>query len=186
MGLRNTATEWGSLAKVLHWLVAIGIFVLIYLGLQQSEMPRGDEKTQVRMIHGSIALIVLTLMTVRIIWRWMNETPAHPEGLPAWQHLSATLVHWGLYIAVFVQLVSGAMVVATNGNGLPFFGLFNIPVPVAENHDAHEFWEEVHEPFWWAIAVLVAIHILGALYNHFVAKNDVLRRMTHGVRQTHG
>ena len=33
MALRNTLTEWGSLAKWLHWLIAIGIAVLIVLGL---------------------------------------------------------------------------------------------------------------------------------------------------------
>ncbi len=180
MSLRNSSTEWGSVAKALHWLVAVGIFVLIYLGLQQSEMERGDARTQVRMIHASIALIVFLLMTLRLAWRWMNDTPEHPEGLPAWQRIGAGLVHWGLYISVFVQLVSGALVVATNGNGLPFFGLFRIPVPIAENRDAHEFWEEVHEPTWWAIAALLGVHVLAALYNHFVLKNDVLKRMTSG------
>jgi len=77
------------------------------------------------------------------------------------------------------------MVVATNGNVLPFFGLFRIPVPVAENHDAHEFWEEIHEPAWWAIVILLGVHILAAIYNHFVLKNDVLRRMTHGVKKNY-
>ena len=91
MALRNSADQWGSLAKALHWLVAIGIFVLIWLGWSQSEMPSGDERTRIRLIHGSIALVMFVLMTVRIIWRWMNETPAHPDGLPAWQRLSATL-----------------------------------------------------------------------------------------------
>jgi len=181
MALRNTASEWGSLAKGLHWLVAIGIFALLWLGLLQSEMPRGDEKTWIRMIHGSIALLVFVLMTMRIAWRGMNETPAHPAGLPSWQALLARLVHWGLYIAIFVQLVSGAMTVATTGSGLPFFGLFEVPLPVAESRDAHEFWEDIHEPFWWVIAGLVVIHVLGALYNHFIARNDVLRRMTSGV-----
>ena len=186
MALRNSTVQWGSLAKALHWLVAIGIVGLIYLGLLQDEMPKGDARAEIRMIHGSIALIVFALMTVRIAWRWLNETPSHPPGNPAWQNLAATLVHWGLYIAIFVQLFSGAMVVATNGNGLPFFGLFRIPVPVAEDHDAHEFWEEVHEPAWWVIAFLVVIHVLAALYNHFVARNDVLRRMTSGVGSTDG
>jgi len=65
---------------------------------------------------------------------------------------------------------------------LPVFGLFSIPLPVAEDHDAHEFWEEVHEFVWKPLAALVVLHILGALYNHFVVKNDVLRRMTHGVK----
>lgn len=182
MSLRNTATEWGSLAKALHWIIAIGVFVLIYLGLEQAGMERGDEKSRIRFIHSSIATIVLLLMTIRIVWRFMNETPAHPQGMARLQALVADLVHWGLYIAVFLQLLAGAMVTGTGGRGLPVFGLFSIPLPVGEDNDAHEFWEEVHEFVWKPLAALVILHILGALYNHFVAKNDVLRRMTHGVK----
>lgn len=182
MALRNTQTEFGTLAKALHWLVTIGLFVLIYLGLEQSGMEKGPERDEIRFIHASIALVVLCLMTIRIVWRWMNEVPGHPDGMAAWQRLSATAVHWGLYVAVFVQLTAGAMIVATAGKGLPFFGFFSIPLPVVENHDNHEWWEEVHEFVWIPIAVLITVHILGALHNHFIAKNDVLRRMTFGVK----
>ncbi|MDH5583409.1 MAG: cytochrome b [Gammaproteobacteria bacterium] len=182
MGLKNTSTEYGTLAKALHWLVAIGLFALIYLGLQQAEMERGDERSYIRFVHASIAAVVLMLMTVRIIWRFMNDVPAHPEGMPAWQRTVATLVHWGLYITVFVQLIAGAIMNGTGGRGIPVFGLFTIPVPVAESGDAHEWWEEVHEFAWRPIAVLITLHVLAALYNHFIAKNDVLRRMTVGVK----
>jgi len=179
MGMSNTSSQYGSLAKALHWLVAIGIFWLIYLGLTQAGMERGPEKTALRMTHASWALLVLTLMTIRIVWRFMNETPAHPLGMPAWQRISATITHWAIYIAVFTQLSAGAMTVATNGNGLPFFGM-TIPVPIAENHDAHEFWEGIHEFVWKPLAALLVLHVLASLYNHFIAKNDVLRRMTVG------
>jgi cytochrome b561 len=182
MGLRNTTTEFGALAKSLHWLVAVGIFMLIFLGLEQSGMERGPEKTEIRFIHASIAMAMFVLMTIRIIWRFMNEVPAHPDGVAVWRRISATVVHWGLYAAVFVQLVSGGMTVATGGNPLPFFGLFSVPLPVAENRDNHEFWEEIHEFAWKMIAVLIVIHVLGAIYNHFIARNDVLRRMTVGVK----
>jgi len=182
MALRNTTEEFGTLAKVLHWLVAIGILALIYLGLEQSGMERGDAKTQIRFIHGSIALAVFSLMTLRIVWRFMNDVPGHPEGMPGWQKLSASVVHWGLYLFVFVQLVSGGMTVATGGKALPFFGLFSIPLPVAEDHDNHEFWEEIHEFSWKIVAALLVVHVVGAIYNHFIAKNDVLRRMTVGNR----
>lgn len=182
MGLKNSTSEFGSVAKWLHWVIAIGIFALIWLGLEQAGMERGPDKMAVRSTHASIALLVFVLMSLRLIWRFMNEVPAHPYDMPGWQKLSSTLVHWGLYLAVFVQLISGAMTIATTGNGLPFFGLFSVPTPFAENGDSHEFWEEIHEPAWIAIAVLLAIHILGALYNHFVAKNDVIRRMTVGIK----
>lgn len=170
------------MAKWLHWLIALGIFVLIYLGLEQAGMERGPDKQEVRALHSSIALIVLLLMTVRLVWRWMNEVPAHPEGMAAWQKVSATLVHWGIYIAVFVQLLSGPMTTATGGGPIPFFGLFSIPLPVAESEEMHHFYEEIHETAWIAVAVLLVIHLLGALYNHFVLKNDVLRRMTTGLK----
>ena len=182
MGLRNSNTEYGSLAKALHWLVAVGLIALIYLGLEQAGMERGDEKSRIRFIHASIATITLILMTVRIAWRFMNDTPAQPDGMPGWQRMSSSIVHWGLYVSVFAQLLAGAMVVGTGGRGLPVFNLFSIPLPVAENHDAHEWWEGVHEFVWKPVAVLLTVHVLAALYNHFVVKNDVLRRMTVGVK----
>jgi len=179
MGLKNTGSEFGTLAKALHWLVAIGIFWLMYLGLEQSGMERGPEKTALRMTHASWALLVLVLMTIRIVWRFVNETPAHPEGMPAWQHITASAAHWAIYALVFTQLIAGAATTATNGNGLPFFGM-TIPVPVEANREAHKFWEEIHEFAWKPLAALLVLHVLAALYNHFVKKNNVLRRMTVG------
>ena len=182
MAFRNTSIEYGSMAKALHWLIAVGMFALIYLGLEQAGMERGDEKNKIRFIHASIASITLVLMTIRIIWRFMNDIPAHPDGMPGWQRMLSSVVHWGLYVTVFVQLFAGAMVVGTGGKGIPVFGFFTIPVPVAKDRDAHEWWEGVHEFVWKPIALLLIIHILGVLYNHFLAKNDVLRRMTSGVK----
>ena len=182
VGLRNTSTEYGSMAKALHWLIAIALFALIYLGLDQAGMERGDERSRVRFIHASIASVTLMLMTIRIVWRFMNGVPEHPDGMAAWQRLSSSVVHWGLYLTVFAQLIAGSMVVGTGGNGIPVFGLFSISLPVAENRAAHEWWEEVHGFVWKAVAVLLTAHVLGALYNHFIAKNDIVRRMTVGVK----
>lgn len=184
MALRNTANEFGSLAKWLHWLIAIGIAVILYMGLEQAGMDRGPDKSELRVVHGSIALIVLLLMTVRLVWRVMNKVPAHPDGMPGWQRASATLVHWGIYIAVFAQLLSGPITIATGGRPVPFFGLFSFSLPVEQNEEAHHFWEEVHEFCWKIVATIVVLHILGALYNHFIAKNDALRRMTVGANKS--
>ena len=183
MASRNTSSEYSSAAKWLHWSVAIGIFVLLWLGLQQAGMERGPEKSELRALHASVALIVLALMTVRLVWRFLNGVPAHPDDIPGWQRAASTLVHLGFYISVFVQLISGSMTFATGGNALPFFGLFSVALPIVENDESHEFWEGIHEFCWVIIAVLLTVHVLAALYNHFVLKNNVLRRMTIGVRK---
>lgn len=181
MALGNTQLEYGAVAKWLHWLVALGILALIILGLLQSDMDSGPQRSAIRELHGSIALLALALMVSRLVWRWINVTPAHPPGIPGWQRASAALLHGAIYIAVFAQLMSGALAVATGGKLLAFFGLFSIPLPVAEDHDDHELWEEVHEAGWMLLAALVAVHVLAALYHHFILKNDVLKRMTVGV-----
>ena len=143
-------------------------------------MERGPERQDVRDLHGSIALVVFVLMSVRLVWRLLNDVPGHPAGAPGWQRAAAALVHWGLYAAVFVQIIAGAMTVATGGRPLAFFGLGSIPLPVTESDAGHEFWEEIHESLWMVIAGLLAVHVLAALYHHFIARNDVLRRMTVG------
>lgn len=180
MALRNTDTDWGWLAKALHWLVALGIFWLLWLGWSQSDLPRGDERAAIRFTHASWAMLVLILMTIRLAWRAVNPTPAHPDGMPGWQRATASIVHWGLYLVIFTQLVAGVMTWATNGNPLPFFDLFSIQLPVAADREAHVFWEEIHEFLWKPLAGLIVLHFVAALYNHFGRKNDVLRRMTVG------
>ena len=59
MALRNTNTDFGALAKWLHWLVAVGIFWLIYLGLEQAGMERSPEKTAARATRASWAMLVI-------------------------------------------------------------------------------------------------------------------------------
>jgi len=173
------------MAKWLHWLIAAGIFAMIYLGLEQAGMEGGPEKLAVRATHSSIGLIVFVLMTARLVWRLTNEVPAHPDGMPGWQRFSAGVVHWGLYAAVFVQLVAGPLTTATGprGDGLiSFFNLFSFSLPVTASAERHSFWEEIHVFTWKIVAVLLIVHVLGALYNHFVVKNDVLRRMSVGLK----
>ncbi len=144
-------------------------------------MPRGDERTVARGIHAGWALIVFALMTTRLVWRLINPVPHHAEGVPGWQRASAAIVHWGIYLTVFLQLTAGMMERATAStfNAIPFFG-WAIPVPIAINEDANVFWESIHNFTWRPLAVLICVHISGALYNHFVNRNEVLKRMTVG------
>ena len=46
-----------------------------------------------------------------------------------------------------------------------------------ENHDLHESLEEVHEFLFNALLVVAVVHIVAALYHHWVLKDATLRRM---------
>ena len=113
IAIRNTETSWGIVSRVLHCLIAIGIFVLLWLGLDQSGMPRGDERTAARGVHAGWALIVLALMTTRIIWRLMNTVPHHPAGVPSWQRASALIVQMWAGGGQRASVVQGLSKIAT-------------------------------------------------------------------------
>ena len=178
MALRNTTETYGWLAKILHWVIAILLVGLVAAGLTFTGMERGDERSQLAALHKSVALLTLLLMTMRLIWKLANPSPADPPGTPAWQNTAATVTHWLLYAAVYFQLTIGLLVAGQQP--IAFFGMFEIPPFLEQNREQHEFFEELHELGWTILAILVAIHVLAALYHHFIRKDDVLKRMTTG------
>ena len=54
MGMRNTSLSYGAVAKLLHWVVALGIVVMIALGLLQEELGKGQLKTDVETVNYEI------------------------------------------------------------------------------------------------------------------------------------
>ena len=58
-------------------------------------------------------------------------------------------------------------------------GLFGTALPalVPEGSALGRPAHEAHELLGWVLLALVAVHVLAALKHHFVARNDVLRRM---------
>lgn len=178
MALKNTMESYGWLAKLLHWGIALLLVGLVYAGLTFTGMERGSDRTELAMLHKSVALLTLLLMSIRLVWKLMNPRPAEPAGTPGWQKTAATLTHFLLYAAVYFQLTVGILVAGQRP--ISFFGLFEIPPFLAENEEQHEFFEELHGWGWKILAGLVTLHVLAALYHHFKLKDNVLRRITTG------
>jgi cytochrome b561 len=178
VAIRNTTETYGAIAKLLHWAIVLLLVGMVAAGLTFTEMERGDARTQIALLHKSIGLLVLLLMTARLLWKLVNPTPAATAGTPGWQKTAAALTHWALYAAVYFQLLAGILV--SGQRPIAFFGLFEFGPLLAENEQQHELFEELHETGWVIIAVLTGVHVLAALYHHFVKKDDVLRRMTTG------
>lgn len=182
MSARNTPAEYGWIARLLHWTVFLLIAAMLALGLYFSDLPRGEPKTTLMTLHASLGVVLVAVMVLRLVWRWRNPRPAHPHGRPAWERQTALWLHRTLYLLIFFQMTVGIFIGPTAGRPLPFFGLFEIAIPVPENHDLHEWLEVLHALGWKLIAGAVAVHVLAALYHHFVARDEVLRRMTVGAR----
>jgi cytochrome b561 len=193
--LRNTATSWGPVSRNLHWLIAAMIAVQVPLGFWMNAVydelvaTRSFDFSQLLLIsrvHHTNGFLILILATLRLAWRGTNPTPALPPGLAAYQRVLARLTHVFLYALLFAFPLTGWATLSAYEGEFPifFFGWDDVPriVPQAVDgsHAPYEFYAEIHETCWRIGAVVLGLHVVGALWHHVVAKDDILWRMLRG------
>lgn len=177
--LRNTTTQYGTIAKILHWLLFLLIAALLVSGLVAEDM--GEELEAVVIgLHKAAGVVVLALVLLRWGWRLSGVNPDQPPGGAPWEALLARVTHFGLYLLMVLQPLTGFLMVQFHGRGIDMFGLFEIPALFAKDKALGHWFGELHETGWIALAVLIGLHIAAALFHHFIRKDNVLRRMTRG------
>ena len=180
---RNTAAAWGQVAKLLHWLGALLVLILLAHGWWMTHLAARAGRLEQYQLHAIIGYYLLLLIAMRLAWRLGNLVPALPQELPRWRRATARATHWLLYFLMFFVSISGWMVADTFRQPIEatLFGF--IPVPHlldASQRSFRALLEETHAVSSYVLLVLVAVHFAGALNHHFWQKNDVLRRMVWG------
>jgi len=175
----DRATAYTGTARTFHWAVAILVLLMLYGGWTLEDLPK-EERAEVIRIHAGIGLTVLVLMLGRLFWRLKHPAPGLPADMPGWQQAAARGAHHALYFCVILQPLLGLMLGFTSQRDLRPFDLFSLQLMPSES--LHEAAEVAHAVNAWLIALLVCMHVLAALYHHFVRRDDVLKRMLPFVR----
>jgi cytochrome b561 len=154
------------------------IIVQYVLALLADDLPNGIKKLGLLARHKSFGITILMLAVVRLGWRLANrEHPPLPNNLKPYERGLAHFTHYGLYVLIFLQPLTGWLMSSAHKYPVSWFGIFQLPDLVAPNPALSETLETVHGALAWAIVVIVALHVAGALKHHFVLKDDTLRRM---------
>lgn len=177
MPLKNTAEQWGSVSKALHWLLVALILTMAWLGLTMGDLPNGPDKIATYALHKSIGITILGLMMVRLLWRLHAGTPTPVAGTPPVQARVASLAHAGLYALLLAMPISGWVLNSASGYPLQWFGLVNLPAITGKHHDLHELAEDIHEWLFWALVTLAVLHAAAAFYHHLFVRDATLARM---------
>ena len=176
MTLRNTATEWGSVSKTFHWLMALLLIIQGTLGLTMGDFSR-DTRMELVGLHKSLGVTILMLVTARLLWNLYSRRPAFAPGVTSLERVLAIAVEVLLYALMFAIPIAGWLMSDYGGRPVSWFGVFNLPQLVGENHDLHEVWEHRHEQLFWALALLATGHACMAIYHQVVQRDATLSRM---------
>lgn len=176
--MKNSENTYGIVAKGFHWLLFLMLSFSIVAGNFLASMPNGPEKFQAAGMHKSFGAIILMLILLRFFWRLINEVPKDPDGSPEIQNLMAHIMHWVLYLLMFLQPISGIMMSQAAGFPVSFFGIFEFPVFLSKDQAVAEFFRGMHGTVWLLLVLAVVGHAGAALYHHFIMKDDILKRMS--------
>jgi cytochrome b561 len=177
--------RYSAVAIVLHWTIAVLIFVNIGLAWYFDDLT-GTERLNVLQFHKPIGITVLVLTLARIAWRFVRPPPPMPP-MAAWERFAAHAVHGLLYVIMLGMPLTGwAMVSASKLiNAFPIsFYLFNWPaiepltnLPRAQMHQVHRVMELSHTLLAYGAYGLITLHVGAALMHQFVHRDAVLGRM---------
>jgi len=171
--------QYGTTAKVFHWLVVALLLVQYSIGWLMPDIHRGMKPGAGMTFHISFGIVILLLIVLRLAWRLAH--PVAPESsLPAWQRVSSEAVHWLLYALVLATTVSGWLFASFRGWGVSFFYLFPMPMLTSDNAAAGKTIDGLHQVMEWSLLVVIGIHVAAALAHVFVYRDRIMQRMLPG------
>ena len=196
--MNHSTTSYTKTAKVLHWLIAIGIFFMFALGWFMEGLPKEAPKqmaydlfdlgiftwnlseeisprTFYFNLHKSIGVTIFALILIRVFWRITHKPPTLLSSYKAWERKLANGAHHLLYLLMVSLPVSGIIMATYSKYGIKWFGLEFIKG--LDNKDMRELFKEVHEIVGLVILLVIIVHIIGALKHKFIDKDETLKRM---------
>lgn len=187
MALANTSTSYGAAARLLHWLTAAGILVMLPLGWIAHFAPWESEaqlawKAQLFSAHKTLGIAVLAVAVLRILWAVVQPRPAplHPERRA--EALAAGAVHWTLYAALLLVPLTGWAEHAATDGFAPILWPFGQSLPfVPKSAALAETFATLHFLFQWVLTGALALHVAGVVKHAVLDRDATLPRMTRGV-----
>jgi cytochrome b561 len=157
--------------------MALLVLLLLGLGWYMADLPKGPGRGPFFSLHKSLGLLVFGLAFMRIAWRAVSPPPPLPEGFAPLLARASKIAHGLLYLCFFLQPITGYLSSVFAGKATAFFGL---PLPIwgGENKPLNDLFGEAHEAFGIMLALLIVLHVLGALVHALRHGRAYLRRMT--------
>ena len=177
----DSKSAYGWISIILHWSTAVLIIALWFIGksIMASDGEFADSR---RGLHISLATTAWLIILFRIAWR-IREGHPHVRGQTARIHRIAKFTHYASLLAVAVMLFSGPLIVWARGYPINLFDSISIPSPIDPSPGVADSVFAIHKVAASVLAILVLIHIGGALKHLMFHNDDTIVRMIWPGRQ---
>ncbi len=178
--MKNSKDRYGSVSRIIHWLMALCIMSLLGVGIWMAGLPDdASNKMTVYMLHQSTGFLMLILVVVRVAWLVYTPAPALPDAVSVRdKRLTKTAKH-AFYMLMVAVPLSGLLMTNYFGFSVDFYTLFKVPLLVEKSKELGGIFHELHEVFAFTLLGLLVLHVAGVIKHRRSGnpEEDVLPRM---------
>ena len=174
----DDSSGYGVLAKTFHWLILLLLVAQFAIGWSMPHIgPRTVPEALIN-LHFSLGALILIVVVLRLLWRLTHPVPLLVDDGRIWQQRLAQATHGILYALLLITPVLGWMSASGRGYTVSLFGLFAMPSLLPAKHPWTGPLGDIHNLLSnYVLLGFVGLHVLGALYHHFMLRDRTLMRM---------
>ncbi|MES9843428.1 MAG: cytochrome b [Candidatus Sedimenticola sp. 6PFRAG5] len=182
--LKNREHQYGLIARLLHWVLALMLAGLFGLGWYMTGLTYYDPWYHKSIdLHKALGVVTAIVILVRIGWAVIDTKPAYPTALKPWEKSAANAVHGVLYLLMITIPVSGYLISTAQGHGISMFGLFEIPALLPAGESREEIAGQVHYFLAFGGSWVVLMHAGAAFKHNLIDRVDILGRMIGKIKE---
>jgi cytochrome b561 len=178
---RLPPTRYTPLAKLFHWLLALGIVGVFCVGLYMDGLPFSPQKLKLINWHKWAGMTILMLSVLRLVWRLTHRPPDLPakvlSTMPAWQRVAHHGAHGLMYLLFLAVPLIGWAYSSAAGFPIVLFGMLPLPDLLSVNKELAEAIKPLHKLSAYALAALVVVHVAAVVKHQFIDRDGLLTRM---------
>ena len=177
IGARHRFTP---LQRLLHWLMAIGILAMLFIGvgMVSTTMPK---YLPLVAVHKSLGIAILVLALIRLAVRLRYGAPALPADLPEPMTLAAHLSHYALYALMIGMPLLGWAMLSAAAYPVVLYGGIQLPSLLPQSDSLHTALWNAHYYLAFAFFAVVLMHVAAALFHALVRHDGVFQAMAPGL-----
>jgi len=172
----NGAQRFTPLQRLLHWVMAVCILTMLFIGVGMVSTVEPKFLTLVS-IHKPLGMAILVLALIRLVVRWRYGAPPLPVDLPEPMKLAAHLSHYALYALMIAMPLIGWGMLSAAAYPVKLWGGVNLPSILPQSDALHTALWNAHFYLAFLFFALILMHLAAALFHGLVRRDGVFESM---------
>jgi cytochrome b561 len=165
-----------ALQRLLHWLMAVCILAMLFIGVGMVSTVMPKYLTLVS-IHKPLGIAILVLALVRLAVRLGYGAPPLPVDLPEPMKLAAYLSHYAFYVLMIGMPLIGWGMLSAAAYPVVLCGGIRLPAILPQSDSLHTLLWNAHFYLAFLFFALILLHLAAALFHALIRRDGVFEAM---------